>query len=69
MNEKVKYIFKKPYVTDHGTLFENSEIRFFRGSVYYDGGLVPGVYAKELADIVNTPALREEYLKVIPIVN
>ena len=65
MDEKVKYIFKKDYVTDHGTLFENSEIRFFRGGVYYDGGLVPSGYAKELVDIIKDDKLREEYLKVI----
>ena len=40
MGEDIKYVFKKPYVTDHGVLHENSEIRVLRGSVYFDGGMV-----------------------------
>ena len=67
MDEKVRYIFKKPYVTDHGVLHENSEIRFFRGAVYFDGGLVPSSYAQELADIINSPILKEEYIKEVRI--
>lgn len=68
MDEKVRYIFKKDYVTDHGTLHENSEIRFFRGGVYFDGGLVMGGYAEELYEIVNNPQIKNEYLKEIKIV-
>ena len=67
MDENVSYVFKKDYATDHGTLHQNSEIRFFRGGVYFDGGLVPGMYAKELYDIVNNDKLRDEYLKVVRI--
>lgn len=62
MDENVRYVFKKPYVTPHGTLQENSEIRFFRGGVYFDGGLVPGAYAAELMEIVNNKKLCDEYL-------
>ena len=67
-NENVKYVFKTPYVTDHGVLHENSEIRILRGAVYFDGGMVPESYAKELLDIVESPVLREKYLKEVHLI-
>ncbi len=68
MSEDIKYVFKKPYVTDHGILHENSEIRVFRGAVYFDGGMVPGAYAAELMDIINSPTLKNEYLREMKLI-
>ena len=65
MDEKTRYILKKDYVTDHGALHQNSEIRLFRGAVFYDGGLVPTAYAKELVELVEDEKLKEEYIKEV----
>ena len=67
-DENIKYVFKKPYVTGQGTLRENSEIRLFRGGVYYDGGMVPGAYAQELINLIKDKNLREEYLKPMKLI-
>lgn len=58
----VEYVFKKPYTCRLGTLSQGSTIRFFRGAVYFDGGMVDGGYGKILYDIVNNPQLKNEYL-------
>jgi hypothetical protein len=39
MNEK--YVLIKPYVCNYGTLPEGSDIRFFRGQFYLNGGPIP----------------------------
>ena len=67
-DENIKYVFKKPYVANQGTLREGSEIRIFRGGVYFDGGMVPGAYAQDLLDIIRNDHLREEYLAVKKII-
>ena len=39
-----KYVLIKPYVCDYGTLPEGSEIIFFRGQFYLNGGPIPQVW-------------------------
>jgi len=57
-----KYIFKKPYVTEWGTLPVGSDIVLFRGFVYFNGGMVTPAYADILRNIVTDPKLKAEYL-------
>ena len=42
MNEK--YVLIKPYECNYGTLPEGSEIIFFRGQFYLNGGPIPQVW-------------------------
>ena len=42
MNEK--YVLIKPYECNYGTLPEGSDIRFFRGQYYLNGGPIPSVW-------------------------
>lgn len=42
MNEK--YVLIKPYECNYGTLPEGSEIIFFRGQFYLNGGPIPPVW-------------------------
>lgn len=58
-----KYIFIKPYVTSQGTIPQGSEISFFRGFVYINGGICMGTYANILRNIVEDENLHKEYLK------
>lgn len=65
----IEYIFKKPYVCKLGTLSQGSSIRFFRGAVYFDGGMVDAGYGRILSDIVNNKQLANEYLVKREVVN
>ena len=58
----IEYVFKKPYTCRFGKLSQGSTIRFFRGAVYFDGGMVDGSYGRILTDIVNNKQLASEYL-------
>lgn len=42
MNEK--YVLIKPYECSYGTLPQGTEIIFFRGMVYVNGGVIPSYY-------------------------
>ena len=58
----IEYIFKKPYKCKLGTLSQGSSIRFFRGAVYFDGGMVDAGYGRILSNLVNNKKLADEYL-------
>ena len=68
MNENVNYYLKKDYSNDFGVLKEGSEFRFVRGACYYNGGMVPEVYARELRRLIDNPDLKSEYIKELPII-
>ena len=59
-----KYILKKEYKTEWGTLPVGSEITIFRGFVYFNGGMVVPAYADILQRLVDDEKLRNEYLSV-----
>ena len=42
MNEK--YVLIKPYECGYGTLPQGSDIRYFRGQFYLNGGPIPAVW-------------------------
>ena len=67
--EQEKYVFKKPYTVDEGTILEGSDIIIFRGVVYLNGGMIHPAYQEIIRKIVDTPTLKEKYLKEVPIIN
>lgn len=67
--EQRKYVFKKPYTVDEGTIPEGSDIIIFRDVVYLNGGMIHPAYQEIIRKIVDTPTLKEKYLKEVPIIN
>lgn len=63
-----KYVFKRPFVADEGTIPEGSEIILFRDVVYLNGGMIHPAYQEMLKKIVDTPSLNIQYLKEMPII-
>lgn len=63
-----RYELKKPYVSGEGTLQEGGEITFFRGMVYYNGGLCDLVSGEKLRSLINDPEIYKEYFKEVPII-
>ena len=59
-----KYILKKEYTTQWGTLPIGSEITLFRGFVYFNGGMVAPAYADILRKLIDDEKLQKEYLEV-----
>ena len=62
MNEK--YVLIKPFVAGEGTLPEGSEIIYFRGQFWVNGGPVPTSYNRMLGDLIKN----EEYVKKMKII-
>ena len=61
MNEK--YVLIKPYECSYGTLPEGSEIIYFRGQVWVNGGPVPPSYNNMFIDLIK----RQEYVRKVEI--
>jgi hypothetical protein len=57
MNEK--YVLIKPYECSYGTLPEGSDIIFFRGQFYLNGGPIPSVWNSLFKKIIEN----KEYTK------
>lgn len=51
-----KFILLKPYTCGYGTLKEGSDIRYFRGQFYVDGGAVPPMFNGILQKLINDPS-------------
>jgi hypothetical protein len=66
--EQKKYAFKIPFVVDEGTIPEGSEIIVFRDIIYLNGGMIHPAYQEMLRKIVDTPSLKEKYLKELRII-
>lgn len=66
--EQRKYVFKKPYSTKEGTIPEGSDVIVFRETVYLNGGMIHPAYQTMLKKIVDTPSLKEQYLKEVAII-
>ena len=64
VEEGKRYIFKKDYTNDAGTIKEGREVNYFRGSYWMDGMLVAQPYTKELAALLNDDKFVNEYIKV-----
>ena len=61
MNEK--YVLIKPYECSYGTLPEGSDIIFFRGQFYLNGGPIPSVWNSLFKKIIAD----NEYVKKVTI--
>lgn len=60
--EQIKYVFKKAYTTDSGTIPEGTEIILFRGWTYINGGMADNYSNGLIMSIVNNSKKRDEYL-------
>lgn len=52
-----KFVLTKPYECEYGTLPIGTEIIYFRGQVYVNGGPIPNVWNQMFLELVNN----EEY--------
>ena len=68
MNQR-KFIFIKEYSGEYGKIPQGTELIFFRGFLYMNGGMVHPAYQKVLLGIINDDRLRNEYLKEVKIIN
>ena len=57
-----KYVFIKPYQTDMGTIPMGTEIIFFRGLMYMNGGIVQPSYVGIIQRVIDDDKLHDEYL-------
>lgn len=67
-DEQIKYVFRKPYVIDSGTIPEGSEVILFRGWVYINGGMADEYSRGLIMSIVNNKQKRDEYLVRVKII-
>ena len=67
-DEQIKYVFKKAYVTNEGTIPEGTEIILLRGNVFINGGMADGYSRHLLLGIVNDKAKCGEYLMRMKII-
>ena len=61
-DEQVKYVFKKAYNMEYGTIPEGTEIILFRGWVYINGGMADDYSQGLIMSIINNKNKRDEYL-------
>ena len=69
IDEQKKYVFRKAYTTENGTIPEGTEIILFRGWSYINGGLADNYSNGLIMSILNDPKKRKEYLvqmRIIP---
>jgi len=59
-----KYVLIKPYTCGYGTLPEGSEIIYFRGQFYLNGGPIPQTWNKLFSDIISD----ETYVRKVKII-
>jgi hypothetical protein len=59
-----KYVLLKPYNAGEGVLAEGTEIVYFRGQFWVNGGPVPTSYNRMLGDLIKN----EEYVKKMKII-
>lgn len=48
-----KWVLIKPYTCEYGTIPENSDIYYFRGAYYLNGGLIPPEYYGLFNKLIN----------------
>ena len=64
IQEGKRYIFKKSYTCDQGTIGEGREINYFRNSLLMDGLLIPQPFCYELKKLLENDNFVKEYIKV-----
>lgn len=68
LNEQRKYVFKKAYTIEAGTIPEGTEIILFRGFVYINGGMADQYSQGLIMSIVNDKKKCDEYLTRMQII-
>jgi len=63
MDEKTRYIFKKSYTCQMGTIAEGREITLFRGILYIDGVIIPEPYASDIRKLFSDEKFVKEYIR------
>lgn len=61
-DEQIKYVFRKSYETEHGTVPEGTEIILFRGLIYINGGMADDYSQGLITSIINNKKKCNEYL-------
>ena len=69
INEQKKYVFKKAYRIEAGTIPEGTEIILFRGFVYINGGMADNYSSGLIMSIVNDKRKSDEYLQPMRLIN
>lgn len=69
INEQKRYVFKKPYSNEYGTIPEGTEVNLFRGFIYINGGMCDSYSKGLLSHILADEKLRNEYLQPMKIIN
>ena len=62
LDEMRRYVFKKEYVGNTGTIIEGSEITRVHGCLYFNGGLMDPSIAPFFESFIRNPRLKNEYL-------
>lgn len=68
IDEQRKYVFKKAYSTNSGTIPEGTEIILFRGWVYINGGMADEYSKGLIMNIIQNQKKRDEYLVQMKII-
>ena len=68
MNQR-KFIFIKEYSGEYGKIPQGTELIFFRGFLYMNGGMIHPAYQKLLCGIIQNDDLKDEYLREVKIIN
>ena len=68
MDEKTRYVFKKNYACQLGTINEGREITEFRGVLFIDGIMIPEPYATDIKLLLGDDKFKKEYIKTEAII-
>lgn len=69
INEQKRYVFKKAYTNNYGTIPEGTEVNLFRGFIYINGGMCDSYSEGLISHILSNEKLKNEYLQQMKIIN
>lgn len=64
--EQKRYVFKKAYTIEAGTIPEGTEVMLFRDWVYINGNMADGYSNGLIKSIINNTRKCNEYLTSLP---
>lgn len=68
IDKQIKYVFRKEYVGENGSIPEGTEIILFRGLVYINGGMADDYSRGFIMSIINDKRKCNEYLVRVGII-